>query len=534
MSQYQSVQAPRSRTFFELLSEQASARPSAVALIADQQHWSYDALHAHVLRAVEVLQRLGVRRGSKVGLLMPNQFEWLQLFFAANALGAVVVPVSTWSTRSEIEFLANDAAIQFMFVRERFTDRALADDVAAIAPQCKRLQQCIVVGDNTYAPTNNLTQLLASADEEPARFNADQLVPGSYASAADVAFQLYTSGSSAFPKAVPLLQFAAIENGFNIGERMGLTPADNVFIPVPLFWSYGAVNALPATLSHGATLVLQRQFDAGEALGLIDQHQCSAIYTLPAITNALLSHAEFSATRTRSLRTGLTIGTPQDVLRTANDLGAHEICNVYGSTESYGNCAVTPHHWPLSDRAQCQGPLLPGVEARIRDPESLEVCAPEQVGALEVRGYITPGYVGASAALNAATFSADGFFATGDLASQNQAGHIQYAGRSSEMIKRSGINVSPAEIEQVLQRLPAVGMVGITGSPDPRRGERIVAFITLRPGSTLSDDEILQHCREYLSAYKLPDVISFRDELPLTPTGKLLRKELKRLAAELR
>lgn len=518
-------QKPRARTFFELLCEQAERHQDVTALIAGEQYFTYASLRDAVVSAFHRMAEMGIGEGTKVGLLAPNQFEWLQVFFAANGLGATVVPISTWSTPREIAFLVDDARIEVLFARARMGERAFAADaVSLLRPVCTSLRKVVAIGDaadgaeryeDWTQPADNGT-----GGNAPCR-------------ATGIAFQLYTSGSSAHPKAVPMLNYAAIENGGNIGDRMALGPEDRVFIPVPLFWSYGAVNALPATLTHGATLVVQQQFDAGCALDLIEKHQCTAIYTLPAITDALLGHSAFTAERTTSLRTGLTIGTPEDVQRAANALGARQICNVYGSTETYGNCAVSPSTWGLNKRSGCQGTLLPGVRARVRDQESFELCEHGQVGVLEVSGYITPGYVGISAENNAKSFTEDGYFVTGDLVRMNSDDEVSFVGRSHEMIKRSGINVSPAEVEQVIQQLQGIGMVGVTGSPDPIRGERIVAFVTVREETELDADRILQHCKEFLSGYKIPDVITFQDALPLTPTGKLLRKELKRLAAQL-
>jgi fatty-acyl-CoA synthase len=249
------------------------------------------------------------------------------------------------------------------------------------------------------------------------------------------------------------------------------------------------------------------------------------------MTNALVGHPSFARRRTASLRTGVTIGAPQDILKAAEQLGASSICNIYGATENYGNCCVTPHEWLLEERAKCQGPPLPGVQLRIRDAATGCEVEPGEVGEIEVKGYLTRGYLGASAQFNAAAFTPDGYFRTGDLGSLRSDGALQYAGRSSEMIKRSGINVSPAEVEEVLQQHQAVALAGVTGLADPVRGEIIVAYLTPRPGSRIETDAILAHCRTHLSRYKVPDRVHVCEALPLTPTGKLMRRELKAMAA---
>src|SRR5262249_54416557 len=164
------------------------------------------------------------------------------------------------------------------------------------------------------------------------------------------------------------------------------------------------------------------------------------IYTLPTMTNALVGHPRFQPHRTATLRTGVTIGIPQDILKAARRLGVSQSCNIYGATENYGNCCVTPNDWPLDMQAQRQAPAWPGVQIRIRGGSGCE-CQRGEVGEIEVKGYLTKGYLGASAQFNATAFTPDGYFRTGDLGSLRRDGALQYAGRSSEMIKRAGINV---------------------------------------------------------------------------------------------
>jgi fatty-acyl-CoA synthase len=191
---------------------------------------------------------------------------------------------------------------------------------------------------------------------------------------------------------------------------------------------------------------------------------------------------------------------------------------------------VTPHEWPLPQRAACQGPPLPGVQIRIRDSDTGREAATGETGQIEVKGYLTPGYAGSSAGFNAAAFSADGYFKTGDLGSLSTEGWLTFAGRSSELIKRSGINVSPAEVEEVLQQHPAVALAAVTGVDNPQRGEIIVAYVILKADAAVDNEQLLVHCREQLSRYKIPDRIFITGTLPLTATGKLLRRELKTMA----
>jgi fatty-acyl-CoA synthase len=521
------MQAPFSRTVYELLIEQAGRAPEALAAITVSDSVSYSALARRAGQVAAALRARGIRRGDRVGLLLNNRIEWLEVFFGAAALGAVVVPFSTWSKRAELDFVMDDSGVRCLFTIGRFGEQDFAADLAALRAGTKhrQLQFVVRIGDAPSVGELPYADFVAGDPLLP-------LAPGEGASATDPVLILYTSGSSSRPKAVPLDHFGVIENGFNIGERQGLTPADRVLVAPPLFWAYGGINALPATITHGATLVLQSRFEAGEALDLIERHRCTSIYTLPAMTNAMLAHPNFSRERTRSLRTGLTIGSPQDVINAVEGLGASELCNVYGQTETYGNCCVTWHHWPLERRANCQGEPLPGVHVRIVDDAGAAVAA-GTIGHVEVSGYQTRGYGGASAAQNAGTFTADGYFRTGDLGSLEPDGTFRFAGRSSEMIKRMGINVSPAEIEEILQQHPEVGIAGVVGLPDPEKGEIVVAFVVPKPGTEPTPEVLIAHCRAVASRYKVPDRVDLSSNLPLTVTGKVMRRELKAIAERL-
>jgi fatty-acyl-CoA synthase len=173
------------------------------------------------------------------------------------------------------------------------------------------------------------------------------------------------------------------------------------------------------------------------------------------------------------------------------------------------------------------------VTIRIADPETGAALPPGQSGSIEVRGYLTPGYVGASSDQNADAFTADGYFRTGDMGQLTPEGDMQFVGRSTEMIKKGGINISPAEVEDVLMRHPDVSLAGVVGVPDREQGELLAAYVLLKPGSSANADALRTHCRALASRYKVPDFVEFPAELPVTVTGKLLRRELKKQAAAL-
>jgi fatty-acyl-CoA synthase len=347
----------------------------------------------------------------------------------------------------------------------------------------------------------------------------------------DIAMVLYTSGSTQRPKAVPMVHASMIENGFAIGERLGLSRDDRVWLGSPLFWSFGIANATMATLTHGACLVLQERFEpvlAGETLAA---NACTAAYLLPSMVDALVrSGADAQVRRVKELRTGVTIGRPDEVERVIRGLDIPEICNVYGSTETYGNCCVTPRTLPAAERMITQGEPLPGVELRIVDPGSGEVVMTGVDGEIQVRGRIMPGYVGSPVSTSQA-MTPDGWFRTGDTGSLRADGRLRFLARHSEVIKTSGINVSPAEVETFLLRHPSVSDVAVVGVPHDVKGEVPVAFI-VASDPNLTEADLLDFCRGAIASYQIPARILALDRLPQTTTGKLARKELLSLAED--
>ncbi|CAN5736454.1 AMP-binding protein [soil metagenome] len=524
--------APFARTFIDVVREQAARDPEQMALVSAQGSFTYADLAARAARVAGALRAAGVNRGDHVGVLLSNRVEWIDVCLGAGAVGAVTVPLSTWSTKSELAFLLSDAGLALFIASARFGERDFGADLASLQatagmPPRER------VGLLDAAVANTSTQSYLRFEDVIAQAEPlGALPPGEGSSAGEDALVLYTSGSTSAPKAVPLKQYAVIENGFNIGERQGLTSVDRVYLASPLFWAFGGSNALPATFTHGATLVLAEKFDAANAMDLIERERCTSMYTLPAMTSAIARHADYSKVRLASLRTGVTIGSPEDFLSAVETLGVPELCNIYGATETCGNCAVTWHHWPLEQRAQCQGTPLPGQEMRFVDEITGAILPPHTPGLCEVRGYTTQGYQGASAAQNAKAFTEDGFYRTGDMGMLNEQGAFVFVGRVSEMIKRAGINVSPAEVEAVISRHPSVAEVAVVGVPDAARGERIFAFVVTKASEPFDAAALLRHCAAEASKYKLPDHIERVTSLPLTVTGKLQRAELKKLAVQ--
>lgn len=533
------MEYPLSRTPGDLLQEQAALRGARTAVVHTSGTASYGDLAQRAASVGWALRRTGVRRDERVGLLATNRIEWLECYFGASMIGSTVHAFNTWTTAREMDHLLAESACSVLVMMSGYGRRQYLEDLRDLVPEMweadpgqwrssryPTLRNVVVIGGE--APRGAIGYegwLNGGAAGSAGMYERSEGV----LSAVDHGVVVYTSGSTAQPKAVPLLNYGMVENGFHIGERMGLTEDDRVWLSSPLFWSFGCANALMATFTHGAALVLQEEFDPIAAVDLIEREACTAAYLLPTLTRAIFEQEGVDATRLSSLQTGLTIGTPDEVGLAADALGIKGICNVYGSTETYGNCCVTPRDMDLSDRLVCQGPPLPGVSIRTIDPGTGGQTGVGEVGELQVKGYLTPGYLGMGTK-GTQIFTDDGYYHTGDLGWLDEHGWLHYSARATDMIKTSGINVAPAEVEEFMLGLDGVAQVAVVGVPDEKRGEVVVAYVVPDAGRELDESKVIGQCRGELASYKIPARVMVVSELPKTGTGKLHRTKLRDMA----
>ena len=530
---------PASRTLGHLLDEMAAASPHAEAIVFRETRLDYAALKARADEFARAMLALGIRHGDRIALLVTNRPEWLIAAFASAKIGAIVAAISTFSTPRELIWALEHCGARLVVTLGAFRGRSFIAALHELVPEldtsqpgalhCHRLPELravISIGETSPAGVFSWPEFLAlgAAIEVNALAIAQSGVGPS-----DICFILYTSGSTAAPKGVTLAHGNLVANGFDIGERMHLGMADRVWLAVPLFWSFGSANALPAIMTHGGCLVLQETFEPGEALALIQRERCTVYYGMANMARALRDHPYHPGRRLGAMRTGLTIGPPEDIAMTIAALGAEALCNVYGSTETYGNCAVTDANDPLSLRLTSQGPPLPGMTIRALDLETRRPLPPGETGELAVAGYVTPGYYRAPE-LDAAAFEANGFFLTVDLGSIGPDGRIRFRGRLKEIIKTGGINVAPLEVEEVLLQHPDVVQAFVVGLPDQAKGEIVAAAIELSGGALADRATILAFCRERLAHYKVPVRLVLRsaEDLPRTSTSKIHKPSLAR------
>ncbi|MFL9913644.1 class I adenylate-forming enzyme family protein [Paraburkholderia sp. RL17-337-BIB-A] len=525
---------PVSRTLPLLLEEQAAIDPEHEAIVGGAVRLTYEELLTQVKQTAAALHALGIGRGDRVAILMGNRPEWLVLAYAAQYLGAIAVGLNTWATARELEYALRHSEASLLvaaatFLRQDF--RVILQSLEPLAECLPRMQQAVWIGDKPTSPSQSTLHLsyaqFRQLGEGVPAATIEAL--GTAVEPSDPALLVYSSGSTAAPKGILLRHDGLIENGWYIGERQHVVHEDRLWLAVSLFWSLGSANAVMNLLTHRGTIVLQESFNAAEALRLIDAESCSVFYGTPNMVRAISDASTPDDRRLVSLRTGATIGTPEQIKRLAA-LGATAICNVYGLTETYGNCAVTDASEPLEIRSTTMGTPLPGFTVRIVDLTSGAVLPAGQVGEIRIRGRLFAGYY-RDPARTAACFDAEGFFCSGDLGLLDDAGRIVYRGRVTEMIKTGGINVAPAEVEETLAQHPAVECAFVVALPDAIQDEVLGAIVIARTDLTVSEETLQVFCRETLSAYKVPRIIRILAEadLPLTTTGKVKKSELKHL-----
>jgi acyl-CoA synthetase (AMP-forming)/AMP-acid ligase II len=344
----------------------------------------------------------------------------------------------------------------------------------------------------------------------------------------DDALLVFTSGSSAEPKAVRLTQGGLVRTAHAIGERQGVRPCDRFWFASPLFFVFGCCNALPNALVHAATLCLQERFEARSALGFIERQRCTVYYGVAPITRALAACPDLGRFDISALRTGTANATAEDLRLAIDVLGVGQVCNAYGMTEGYGHSTITAWDDPVGVRTGSQGRVLPTQELRIMVDGA--VAGPDEIGEIQIRGAITPGYLDAPE-LTARAFDDGGWFRTGDLGRLDADGRLHYLGRSHEMMKVKGINISPAEVESLLVQHHLVDEAFVFGLATPD-GDQSVGCVLVSTVPADAREALIRDVRDWMAgraaAYKTPTTVRVMTagELPLTATGKVSKRLL--------
>lgn len=529
---------PKSRTLGGLLDELADRYGQKDVLLFQEEQLTFNQFRERVDNLAKGLQDLGVRHGDRVAILMGNRPEWIISAFAAFRLGAMAIGVNTWYKANDLGYVLEHTGAKAIVMADRFLNNDYVETMTELCPELQTasaddfgsdalpdLEHVVVLGSNVPKGAYDFSQIEQRGSEAPdSNLQSQEVEPD------DVGLILYTSGTTARPKGVPLVHRGLIENSFNIGEREHLEDTDRLWLSVPLFFSLASANALMAILTHGGSVVIQEVFDADEALVLIHEKRCTVYYGMPPLTKALYEHPDRESYDLSSLQKGATIG-PEETMRQAIELVPY-ISNIYGATENYGNCCVIDGRDDVDRRLTSQGKPLPGVTLKIVEPETRRELGPDEVGEACVKGYVTPGYF-RDPESNEESFE-DGFYLTGDLGYLDEEGYFHFVSRLKDMIKTRGINVSPLAVEEQLYQHPKVNEAHVLGLADEELGERVVAVVEPKNGAECTEEEIISHCKSELPSYSVPRQVWFKnaEELPTTATGKVAKRMLRDMLVE--
>ena len=489
---------------------------------------------------------IGVTRGSKVGVWAKNLPDWLTIFFASAKIGAVLVTVNTNYKSAEVAYILENADIHTMCMVNGYRDSDYVQIMYDLVPElyvCERgkmrserfpeLRNVVYIGHEKQRGMYTTTELLVRGhyDDDRALREASAQV-----NTHDEVNMQYTSGTTGFPKGVLLTHHNILNNGLTVGECMQYTPADRVLTCVPLFHCFGCVLSLCAVITHGSTMVMVEDFDPLKVLASVQKEKCTALYGVPTMFIAELNHPMFDMFDLSSLRTGIMAGAPcpiETLKQVMDKMYCRDIISVYGLTESSPGMTATRVTDPPEIRATTVGRSLPFVEVKVLDPETNQECPVGVQGEMCCKGYnIMKGYYKNPEA-TAAIIDENGFLHSGDLGVMDEQGYFRITGRIKEMIIRGGENIYPREIENFLYNMPQIESVEISGIPSPKYGEEVGAFIKVKEGQTLTEEEVKLFCRGQIARYKIPKYIFFVDSYPMTASGKIQKYKLKDLGLAL-
>jgi len=516
-----------------------------IALRFEGASWSFAELGRQVARVARGLVGAGVVKGARVGVWMANRPEWVIASFGAARIGAVLVPLNTFATAKERDYILRhgDVSVLLMqpsLLKHEFLANLLRDHpgIASAAPGRLRLLAlpslrrvfCLGLESPRGAVEgwSELERLGQDVPESLVDALSDEVHPS------DEGVIIYTSGTTANPKGVLHMTRAPVINGYRFGELMALTPDDCSVTAQPFFWTAGMCHSLGSHLATGATLVIEQTFDPGRALQLAADEKATCIIAWPHQDKAMAEHPlarQLDLSRVRKLEFGSplarVVGLEKDEWGIYGSFGMSETftyASAYGALES-------------PERRRTHGPPLPGMSIKIVDPETGTELPQGEPGEIIVKGVtFMRGYY---KVLPEEYLDPNGYLHTRDGGWMTPAGELKWTGRLSTMIKTGGANVSPLEIEAALAGCPGVSVGVAVGIPHPSLGEIVVLAAVPTPGQELDESSVRAHLRERLATYKVPRrVFPFsRADLDFTGTQKvqvepLRAKILERLAAE--
>ena len=534
IARYQQAGHWGSETFYAILARRAKTYPDRVAIVDRGRRVTYGELKTRIDRVAAGLDALGIEAGDVVTIQLPNWAEFAYVFFALERLGAVANQIGPDFRSREVDYILRFSESRAFVCPASFKGFDYVKMIGELRPGLPDLRAVCALGAAPDLATRGglTTRGLVSLDA--LLEDADAVVPrGSGQGANDILRMAFTSGTTGNPKGVIHSHNTTLSTCRTLNNDMRVTEDEVFLVYLPLGLNWGYLTLVQSVMA-GARVVLLDQFGARAALELIQRERVTCIPTAPASIIAMLNEPELGRFDFSSLRVVITGGAscPVETIREFRARLHGQLIELYGMLET-GFHTYTR----LSDDPEAVtgtvGKVSSGLGLRLIDESGRDVPVGAE-GEIAAEGpSVHLGYHKNPQA-NAALFTADGWFRTGDLGQLDAAGNVRIVGRLKEMINRGGKKFFPREIEEILYTHPKILHAAIVGVPDPRLGERNCLCVIPRPGQALALDEVVAFLKDGVATYKLPETLEVFDDLPFTPTGKIQRHVLVRRVLERR
>ncbi|MCC4290030.1 AMP-binding protein [Halomonas aquamarina] len=525
----------------------AAQYPDNDALIALHQniHWSYRELQQEVNRCARALLAIGVQKGDRVGIWAPNCSEWTLTQFATAKIGAILVNINPSYRTHELEYALNQSGARFLVTANQFKSSDYTAMLFELAPElnnCAEGQlksqklpalECVInLSADKHSGMWRWADFIAKADKVSQTDVDDLQATLQFDDPINIQ---YTSGTTGFPKGATLSHHNILNNGFFVAESMGFTSEDRLVIPVPLYHCFGMVMGNLGCVTHGAAMIYPDEgFDPGKVLKAVHEQKATALYGVPTMFIAELEHPDFASTDFSTLRTGIMAGSicPAEIMKQViNKMNMKGVQIAYGMTETSPVSTQTGANDTIEKRVSTVGRTQPHLESKIVDPGNGGILPRGEIGELCTRGYSVMLKYWNNDKATAEAIDEVGWMHTGDLATMDDEGYIQIVGRIKDMVIRGGENVYPKEIEEFLYAHPAISEVQVTGVPDKKYGEELIAWVKLNStAGEITGEDLREYCKGKITHFKIPRYFKFVDEFPMTVTGKIQKFKMREIS----
>lgn len=528
---------------FTLLKQKATEKPQVPALMFFGKATSYKDLYEKITRCMVSLHQLGIRKGDKVALLLPNCPQYVISYYAILGVGATVVPVNPLSTETELAFLFKDAGVRLAIALdllagrlEKVRDTLRREGLTGILEHTfyTSLREELPFPLNVLYPLKNKLSPEAKKRIQGARrFKELQqspvtgLPPAKWDVEQDLAVLLYTGGTTGKPKGVMLSQKNLVVNAYQCRSWIDFNDHDRILAVLPIFHGFGMSVCMNASLISGGTCILLPRFSVDDMLKAIQRYRPTIFAGVPTMYIGMLNHDNFSKYDLSSLR-GCFVGAaplPLEVKEQFEKITGGRLLEGYGLTEAVTAICCNP--FKGINKSGSIGIPFADTVITVRDIETgTRDLPPGEIGELVIQGpTLMLGYYNRPEETQEALRG--GWLYTGDLGYMDEDGYFYIVDRKKDLIITGGFNVYPKEVEDVLYRHPAVAEACVIGVPDDYAGEKVKAFVKLKEGAAATEQEIIAFCREHLTRYKVPKEVELVEDLPKSPIGKILKKELR-------